>query len=143
MTSFARLFPVALLAAALALASPARSDEASAPVWQDVITGQIQAFRDHDAAAAFSFAGAPFQTSFPSAQVFFDAIIGLGYGPIMESRSHSFGNYQMMDKGSVMQEVTLFGNDQSLYEAFYSLEEEPDGWRVEGVILQKRDGVGI
>jgi hypothetical protein len=108
-----------------------------------VITSQIEAFRNHDAAGAFSFAGAPFQTSFPSAQLFFDAIVGAGYAPIMESRSHSFGAYTMMDAASVMQEVTLLGNDQGLYEAFYSLEKEPQGWRVEGVILQKREGLGI
>jgi hypothetical protein len=144
LSAFVRMLPVAAMAAGLLFGSSAgRADDAVASGWQEVISGQIQAFREHDAATAFSYAGAPFQTSFPSAEVFFEAIVGSGYAPIMDSRSHTFGAYQMMGEGSVMQEVTLFGNDQSLYEAFYALDDEPDGWRVEGVILKKREGVGI
>lgn len=132
----------AMLAAALS-APAARAEDPDASAWQAVISSQIQAFRDHDAPTAFSFAGAKFQTDFPSAQAFFDTIVSSGYAPIMDSKSHTFGDYQMSGDSSVVQEVTLSGNDQALYEAFYALSDEPDGWRVEGVILQKREGVGI
>ena len=37
----------------------------------------------------------------------------------------------------------LVGNDQSLYEAFYQLAEEKDGWRVQGVQLVKQAGMGV
>ena len=127
------------------LASPVPAQEMTVGVeaWQGVITSQIEAFRHKDAAGAFQYASAAFQTSFPSAEAFFVAIIGSGYAPIMESRSHSFGAFQMLGETSVLQEVKLVGNDQSLYEAFYQLTEESAGWRVQGVQLLKQPGLGI
>lgn len=111
--------------------------------WQDAISGQIQAFRDHDAPAALSYAGRGFQAAFPSAEAFFVSIIGSGYAPIMESRSHSFGTFQMIDDKSVAQRVKLTGAKQELYEAVYLLVEEAEGWRVQGVQLAKTAAVGI
>lgn len=127
------------------LASPVRAEDAAAAseAWQGVITSQIEAFRHKDAPGAFQYASAAFQTSFPSAEAFFVAIIGSGYAPIMESRSHTFGTFQMLGESSVLQEVKLVGNDQSLYEAFYQLTEETGGWRVQGVQLLKQPGLGI
>ena len=124
------------------LALPARAQEVT-PVWQDTITGQIEAFRHMDAAGAFQYAGAAFQVSFPSAEAFFLTIVGSGYSPIMESQSHSFGGFRMVDDKSVLQAVTLVGKDQSLYEALYQLAEEPAGWRVQGVQLTRRPGMGV
>jgi hypothetical protein len=111
--------------------------------WQDVISSQIQAFRDHDAPAAFSYAGAGFQTSFPNAETFFNAIVTSGYAPIMDSVSHSFGAFQMVGQIGVIQEVKLVGRDQAIYEAIYQLTEEPVGWRVQGVQLVKQQGIAI
>ena len=123
------------------LFSAARADEA-AP-WQDVITSQVQAFRDHDAPAALSFAGQGFQTRFKSAEEFFVTIMGSGYAPIMQSRSHSFGPFQKIDDKTVAQQVRFAGADQRLYEAVYVLVEEEAGWRVQGVQLAKTAAVGI
>ena len=123
------------------LFSAARADEA-AP-WQDVITSQGQAFRDHDAPAALSFAGQGFQTRFKSAEEFFVTIMGSGYAPIMQSRSHSFGPFQKIDDKTVAQQVRFAGADQRLYEAVYVLVEEEAGWRVQGVQLAKTAAVGI
>jgi hypothetical protein len=111
--------------------------------WQDVISGQIQAFRDHDAPVAFSFAGAGFQVTYPSAEAFFNAIVTSGYAPIMESKSHSFGPYEMVGEMGVVQEVRFTGLDQSLYRAVYQLTKEPEGWRVQGVQLVKEAGIAI
>ena len=124
-----------------ALFSGARAQEATP--WQEVITGQVQAFRDHDAPAALSFAGQGFQTRFKSPEEFFVVIMGSGYGPIMESRSHSFGSFQMIDAKTVAQQVRFSGADQRLYEAIYVLVEETAGWRVQGVQLAKTGAVGI
>jgi hypothetical protein len=144
MTRFIRMTSLALAAASLVAAlGSAEAGERTKMPWQDVITGQIQAFRDHDATVAFGYAGAKFQTTFPSAEVFFDAIVGSGYAPIMESRSHSFGAFQMTGDASVVQEVRLTGKDQALYEAIYVLDEEPGGWRVEAVVLEKSAGLGV
>lgn len=111
--------------------------------WQEVITSQIEAFRHKDAKDALKWAGAGFQAAFPTPEAFFVAIIGSGYAPIMESRSHSFGTFEKTGDKVVVQEVKFVGTDQSLYEAFYQLAEEPAGWRVQGVQLIKQNAIGI
>ncbi len=124
-----------------ALFSGTRAEEATP--WQEVITSQVQAFRDHDAPAALSFAGQGFQSRFTSAEEFFVVIMASGYAPIMESRSHSFGAFQKIDDKTVAQQVRFSGTDQKLYEAVYVLVEETAGWRVQGVQLATTGAVGI
>lgn len=146
--TMSRLLLAALLATPPLMSFAARAqDEAVAPMalepWQSVISSQIEAFRMKDAPAAFSYAGAGFQVTFPSAEAFFNAIVTAGYAPIMDSRSHSFGKFQMLGDKAVAQEVKFVGNDQSLYGAIYMLAEEANGWRVQGVQLAKQAGVGI
>lgn len=119
------------------------SEAADELPWQDVISSQIQAFRDKDAPAAFSYAGAGFQVTFQNAEVFFEAIVRSGYAPIMESRSHSFGGFQRIGDIGVVQEVRFVGKDQELYSAIYQLTEEEVGWRVQGVQLVRQAGVAI
>lgn len=123
--------------------SVARADDPAATEWQAVIAGQIQAFRDHDAPAALSFAGDEFHKTYPDPKDFFIAIINSGYTPIMESRSQTFGPYQLVAPDKVLQEVKLTGNDQNIYEAVYQLSKEADGWRVHGVQLVKVPGLGV
>ncbi len=139
----AGLFAAFAMFGALAQAQDDAAPGALIEPWQAVITSQIEAFRAKDAPAAFLYAGAGFQVAFPTAEAFFSAIVGAGYAPIMESRSHTFGKFQKMGDKAVVQEVKLVGNDQSLYEAFYQLAEEPNGWRVQGVQLLKQAGMGI
>ena len=129
-------------AAAQTDGAPAGEEVAASP-WQDVISSQIQAFRDRDAPTAFSFAGAGFQVTFQNAEVFFEAIVNSGYAPIMESRSHSFGGFQRFGASGVIQEVRLVGKDLELYTAIYQLTEEEVGWRVQGVQLVRQAGVAI
>lgn len=143
-----RAWVTAVLATLLLLGATAFAAEPAAPVvtgepWQSVITSQIEAFRAKDAAGAFKWAGAGFQVAFPSPEAFFLAIVGSGYAPIMESRSHSFGKFQKLGDKAVVQEVKFVGNDLGLYEALYMLAEEANGWRVQGVQLVKQAGVGI
>lgn len=143
------LAPILLGLAVLATPAVAQApevpaaEEATETPWQDVITSQIQAFRDRDAPAAFSYAGAGFQVTFQNAEVFFEAIVNSGYAPIMESRSHSFGTFQRMEADGVVQEVRLVGKDLELYTAIYQLTEEEVGWRVQGVQLVRQAGIAI
>jgi len=129
----------------LLMAGLAQAEEPVAPAepWQAVVTGQIEAFRAHDAPGAFQYAAAPFQTAFPSAEAFFGAIIGSGYGPIMDSSTHSFGSFTRLNEHSVAQEVMLTGKDLSRFEAIYVLTEEEGGWRVSGVQLVKAPGIAV
>jgi hypothetical protein len=111
--------------------------------WQEAITGQVQAFRDHNAAVALSFAAAPFHEQYSDPEQFYTVIIGSGYAPIATSRSHSFGAYRVLAPNVVLQEVKFIGNDQRLFQALYQLTKEADGWRVSGVQLVQQSGVAV
>ena len=128
----------------MGLVWPAAAQDDQSP-WQATITGQIEAFRAQDGAAALALAGAGFRTQFEGQpEAFYAAILATGYQPIVQSRSHSFGKANRLSDTVVAQIVRLVGPDQSLYEAVYQLEDEPDvGWRVLGVALRKDAGIGI
>lgn len=138
-----RVWLAFLVIAFPALTFSAMGQDEQPAAWQDVITSQIQAFRDHDAPAALSYAGRGFQATFPSPEAFFISIMSSGYAPIMESRSHTFGDFTMVGEVSVAQEVSLVGKDQKLYRALYLLAKEESGWRVQGVRLAATAAVGI
>lgn len=142
-SAWSRLWGALLALVLFALPLAAEEPSVAEAPWQEVITSQIQAFRDHDAPEAFSYAGAGFQVSFPSAEAFFNAIVTSGYAPIMESTSHSFGPYQLLSETVVVQEVKLVGKSQELYGAIYQLAKEERGWRVQGVQLFKQPGIAI
>ena len=133
-----------LLLAVLLLAVPARAqDDPPAAEWQAVISGQVEAFRMHDAPGALNFAASSFKQSFPDPADFQKAIRDWGYGAIMESRSHSFGPFTLVSETVVLQAVTFTGPDSVLYEAIYQLNHEAEGWRVGGVQLMKTAGMGV
>ena len=124
---------------------PAWADDPapSATEWQAVIAGQIQAFRNHDAPGAYSFAGDEFHKAYADPKDFFIAIIQSGYTPIMESTSQTFGEFQLLGTDKVLQEVKLTGTDHSTFEAVYQLSKDAEGWRVHGVQLTKTPGLGV
>src|SRR5690349_16723867 len=103
-----------ILSAVLLLAGAARADDpAPSPTeWQAVIAGQIQAFRTHDAPGALSFAGDEFKKQFTDPEEFVRMIVANGYGPIVESRSQTFGEFKLVEPDQVVQEVKLTGTDQ-------------------------------
>ncbi len=124
---------------------PASAAQEEAAPWQATVTGQIEAFRAVDGAAALALAGAGFRAQFEGQpEAFYAAILASGYGPVVQSRSHSFGAFNRISESTVAQVVRLVGPDQGLYEALYQLEDEKDaGWRVTGVMLRREAGVGI
>jgi hypothetical protein len=133
----------------LSSSAPASASEMPAPdqavvdEWQGVVSAQIVAFRTHDAPGALKYASAPFHASFTDPEKFYAAIIASGYGPIVTSKSESFGPFQMVADGMVLQDVKLTGTDQSVYEAIYQLTKEADGWRVAGVQMVKTPAIGV
>jgi hypothetical protein len=133
---------VGMVALALTLASPVRAQDPDL-AWQDVITSQVEAFRARDAAAAFSYAAETFHQTFATPQDFFLVIVSSGYAPIMDSKSHSFGEYKQFRADLVQQLVTFVGTDQKLYQSIYELALEPEGWRVTAVQLVQTPGVGV
>jgi hypothetical protein len=128
----------------MGLLLPSAAQDEAAP-WQAVVTGQIEAFRAVDGAAALALAGAGFRAQFAGQpEAFYAAILASGYAPVAQSRSHSFGAFTRLSGSAVVQVVLLVGPDQGLYEAVYRLEDEAGvGWRVVGVVLRKQDGIGI
>jgi hypothetical protein len=135
--------PATVAAEAAPVVSASAAEMPKAAAWQDVITGQVEAFRRADAVAAFKFAGAPFRRAFPDAITFMLALVAAGYGPIFTSVSHSFGKFQQMDATTVVQEVTFNGPNQEIYTAVYALTLEAGGWRIEGVQLTKEDAIAV
>jgi hypothetical protein len=134
---------LALVLIAMALVAPAMAQSEEAP-WQAVVTGQIEAFRTGDGVAALNYAGAGFKAQFEDPNDFIKAITAAGYGPIVASRSHSFGDYNKVSDSEVLQVVKFVGPDQGLYEALYQMVDEPGtGWRVQGVVLRREPGVGV
>jgi len=132
------------LALLLALLSPSAAQD-TAPPWQAVVSGQIEAFRAQDGAAALALAGSGFRLQFAGQpEAFYAAILASGYQPVVQSRSHTFGDFTRLSDSVVAQVVRLVGPDQGLYEALYQLQDEAGlGWRVVGVVLRKEEGVGI
>ncbi|WDR04010.1 DUF4864 domain-containing protein [Devosia algicola] len=122
----------------LAIAQEAMDD---AP-WQAVVTRQVEAFRSGDGAAALEMAGVKFKENFDNPDDFYAAILGSGYEPIINSRSHSFGEYEKVSDNLVVQVVRFVGPQYGLYEALYQMGKEDDGWRVLGVALKREQGVG-
>lgn len=145
MTGVARRRVMGLVLALCAVPVLSRADDrAPAPAeWQATITTQIEAFRNADAATAFSMAAKPFRTSFPNAESFYFTIVHSGYAAIALSVGHSFGDFRLVDEAHVEQQVRLVGQDQSLYTARYVLGREPDGWRVEAVGLKDERAIGV
>ena len=105
--------------------------------WRETVTGQIVALRGGDGETALSFAGAAFRANYQAdPQRFVDDITRSGYGPIGQSRSHSFGAYRELAPGAVLQVVEFIDKDGRVWEAIYQLVDERDeGWRIQGVAL--------
>lgn len=128
-------------------AQEAATPGSSAPdlSWQASISGQIEAFRRGDGNAALTFAGTMFKIQYRErgADAFVEDIRRSGYGPIVESLSHSFGDYRIVEGSSVLQVVNLQGPKQGRYQALYQLRNEPDGWRIQSVMLRRQPGIGV
>ena len=112
--------------------------------WRAVITQQIEALREGDADRALELAGATFKRVYSDSDRFLADIERAGYGPIITSRSHSFGQAREIGETGVVVVVNLVDSDQGLYEAVYQMADEPgEGWRVQGVVMRPVEGIGI
>lgn len=126
----------------LGLLGGAQGQDGDKSGWQDVITGQLEAFRSGDHDAAFALAGETFHNAYGTADQFAQRIRSFGYGPLLNSRTHSFGGYTMED-GRVLQVVSFEGPNQNRYEALYILEPEGNEWRVQAVMMRGTEEMGV
>ena len=133
---------VVVLMSLFLLVGPSVAQPVEAP-WQSVVSGQIEAFRAGDGETALGFAGASFRNAYQNPERFLVDIDRAGYAPLTQSRSHSFGEYRILEDETVVQIVLIVGPELRLYEAIYQLGMEDDGsWRVRGVVMRKQDGIG-
>jgi hypothetical protein len=148
------LTALALITLTVVSSAPAQEPRSQAPSqqqqgqkgseWQSVITRQIEAFRAADGASALSCAGEAFRTEFKDPSQFYEFIAKSPYAPIVESRSHSFGEFKMAeDESTVLQIVNFTGSDQRAYKAMYEMTREASGWKVQGVSRLITDSVAI
>jgi len=122
---------------------PAPTEAAPESAWQGVITGQIEAFRHGDGATALDLSGTGFKVRYQDPEAFYEDLVRSGYEPLVRSRFHSFGSFERMGEVMVMQLVEFVGPDQFFYEALYQLVLEPEGWRVQSVMLRQGQGLYI
>lgn len=128
------LLAFAFLSALSGLAALAGEGDASAA--QSSIEAQLKAFLADDNAGAYSYAAPNVKQVFPTLEAFMGMVTG-AYTPVQKPQSFSFGKFEWMGANKIAQQVFLVGPDGKDYEAFYTLELQPDGvWRITGVSLK-------
>ena len=128
------LLALALIPALFSFAATA--GEADLQAAQSSIEAQLKAFLADDNAAAYSYAAPNVKKIFPTVDIFMGMVTG-GYKPVQKPQSYSFGKFEWMSATKLAQQVFLVGPDGKDYEAFYTLELQPDGvWRITGVSLK-------
>jgi hypothetical protein len=130
-----------LVAVLIGLAAPAcAADDVAAA--QNVIRSQEQAFSRDDPAAAYSYAAPEIHDIFPDAETFM-AMVRKSYAPVYRHRSFEFGEARVSD-GRIAQQVHIVDADGELWEALYTLEQQPDGSvKITGCVLLKATGRAV
>jgi hypothetical protein len=124
----------------------ARADEsvppADATAIQQVIQGQMNAFKVDDWNAAFAYASPSIQTKFQSPQVF-SQLVTQGYQPVYRPRGVEFRELKASEFGPT-QEVFVVGPDGLSYLAYYTMEKQTDGtWRISGCFLVRAEDESV
>ncbi len=122
----------------------ARADlsDADRETFRAIISGQIDAFRRDDGAAAYGYASPTIQGLFPDPERFM-AMVRSGYRPVYRPRSVTFGAVVDTPRGPE-QRVFVTGPDGRNWVAVYSFEKQPDGsWRINGCVLVEDTGESI
>jgi hypothetical protein len=132
---------LALIGLLLGLAGTAQAQTVSSAdraAIQQVIQGQVDAFRRDDGAAAFGYASPTIQGMFGSPGVFMD-MVRQGYQPVYRPRAFDFR--EIVDlHGQPAQRVDVIGPDGRPVIAIYPMRQLPDGtWRIDGCFLQAPD----
>jgi Domain of unknown function (DUF4864) len=126
---------VLLVAFLMCLAAPARAGDDIAAA-QSAIRAQVDAFGRDDAATAYSYAAPAIRSMFPQADIFL-GMVKQRYTPVYRHKSFEFGEAQVSD-GKVAQRAHIVDADDEVWEALYTLEQQPDGSvKITGCVLLK------
>jgi hypothetical protein len=126
---------VVLVAVLIGLAAPARAGDDVATA-QGIIRAQVDAFSRDDAATAYSYAAPTIRSMFPQADIFI-GMVKQRYAPVYRHKSFEFGEAKVSD-GKIAQRVHIVDADGEVWEALYTLEQQPDGSvKITGCVLLK------
>ena len=136
------LVAVMLLAGAALVQADESVAPADAAAIQQVIQGQMNAFKVDDWNAAFAFASPGIQTKFESPQVF-SQLVTQAYQPVYRPRGVEFRELKASEFGPT-QEVFVVGPDGLSYLAYYTMEKQADGsWRISGCYLVRAEDENV
>jgi hypothetical protein len=126
---------ILLVALLTGLGAPARAGDDVAAA-QSIIRAQVDAFSRDDAETAYSYAAPAIRSMFPQADIFL-GLVKQRYAPVYRHRSFEFGEAQASD-GKIAQRVHIVDADGEVWEALYTLEQQPDGSvKITGCVLLK------
>lgn len=107
---------------------------------QQVIEGQISAFKTDDYSTAYSFAAPNVRHAFPSVQMFIE-MVRSQYMPLYRPVSYLFGR-NTLSEGRVYQELIVTDPNRQLWQIIYTLRQQDDKtWKVTNVVMYPYDGV--
>jgi hypothetical protein len=136
-----RRFVPFFVAAFLAWAGMAHADAPSAV--RATIEGQLEAFRNGDAASAYAYAAPSIKRMFPTPERFI-GMVRRGYAPVYEGNAPVFLRAEAIGEDRYAQEVGLTDSSGQSWTALYTLARQPDGsWRITGCYLRKAEGPTI
>jgi hypothetical protein len=125
-----------LVALSLSIAGvPALADD-SIDTTKGIISRQIDAFLNDDAATAYSFAAPGIQARYPDKDAFFE-MVKKSYQPVYHPGNYAFGRNKSLDDGAtILHEVIISGQDGKDWRAIYKMVRQPDGtYRIGGVVM--------
>lgn len=139
MMRFFTLVGIALAAASMQM--KARAETLTGPEVQQVravIAAQLKAFAEDDAQAAFDTATPEMRKVIGNPDRFLAAVRG-SYPMVYHPAAFGFLPPEV-DKGQVLQPVTIRDADDKTWLALFSLERQPDrSWRIAGCIVAEND----
>jgi hypothetical protein len=127
-----------LLALAPSLAWPQSISAADARAVREVIEAQLDAFKQDDAARAFSYAAAGIRETFGTPENFMAMVRG-EYAVVYRPRSVSF-DPPMIAGGELFQPVRMTDPDGRGWLAVYPMLKEDGAWRINGCRLARLPG---
>ncbi len=110
---------------------------------QQVISGQLEAFKVENGPLAFSFAAPVITGAFKTPENFI-AMVKRGYAPVYNNQKYTFGSAAVDSLGRQIQHVTIVAADGKRYEAVYALQKQPDEtWKIAGCTLVEIPGTDV
>lgn len=104
---------------------------------QDVISNQLDAFKDRDVAEAWTYAS-PFIKGIFGNPGNFGMMVERGYPMVWDNSAVRFIELRD-DNGRQVQRISLRDADGGIHFLDYEMVQTPDGWQINGVVLVEPD----